>query len=234
MALGTALGATGSVMKMVGANKDRTMMNRASEAELYRQAGLQGQANQVFNQSLNQSKMPAMQGQWQDSAKQYSQAGQQGTFNPQRFAIPSQGGNVSMANTMASNRLAQGANAQQQGLGGIALAQGLKDQDVNNRLGLINNASQLSNQALPAEMQQASHAGDSLSNWGGILGALGSIVGAAGGGQAGGKTSGSSMGTNNLTGGASMFLGQMAPQQNYYQFGTQKPQQTGWNPFWQQ
>lgn len=185
------LGATviGTGLQMAGNAKAQAAMNAARASEVAQQQKLQQQSNSIFAKSLAGS-TPAtaaqqmQQGQaarttaWQDLNK---------STQPIASALPAvtdtaTGGASRRASGAANtwNTLNANAQAKMGSYGDWQNQQAIKNADVAQRLGVINNFSAGDAALLPTELQVASQSGDQLSGWGSVVSMLGGLAGMAG------------------------------------------------------
>lgn len=194
--VGLGLAAAGTGLEMAGAKKAQGAENDQVAQELLRQKGYQQQATGVFNQSAGQSTSENAQKQMADSAQgsqsQYAQL-QASPLNQQSASIAAQDP-VTQARTQALIGQANTVQARLGGYGQWETNQQVKNLLAANQLGIIGGNAAQSARINPYEVQQASHAGDTMAGIGKLLGLAGSAVGAGGGLWSGLATSAAGIG----------------------------------------
>lgn len=192
LAIAAATTAASTGLQMAGQAKARSAQERASNAELLRQNEYQRQAQQVADESLAQSTRGKADEQIQQGTDARRAAYARITNPPTQTAAatpapvnrtvtttgPTATANArSTALTQAWNRILGNAQSRIGGYDDWGLAQAIKNQRAGQRLGQIAGNARGSANVLPAELEYASHAGDSLNSLAGILGAIGSVAG---------------------------------------------------------
>ncbi|MDE2098678.1 MAG: hypothetical protein KGL39_15595 [Patescibacteria group bacterium] len=187
---GLALGAVGTGLSLAGNAKSQSAMNQARANEVAQQADLQNKNNALVQKSIAGS-TPATAQQQMDAgaaARNNIWAGLQNATTPTASALPATGATTptssaakrttNAANTW--NTLNQNAAAREGSYSDWQTQQAIKNADTAQQLGINNSFSQQDASLLPLEVQVAGQAGDKLSGWGSIVGALGSLAGIAG------------------------------------------------------
>lgn len=193
--VGLGLAAAGTGLEVAGAKRAQSAENSAVAQELLRQRGYQQQASNVFGQSGGQSTSEQAQKQISDSSQASVGGYQQLQASPLNAQSPSIAAQdpITQARTQA---LIQQANQAQGKVGGYQqwqTNQQVKNLLAANQLGIIGSNSAASARINPYEVQQAGHAGDTLSGIGKLLGLAGSAVGAGGGLWSGLATTGAGL-----------------------------------------
>lgn len=194
-AVGILASAAGTGVSMSAASKSRRDMDSEVRRNLATQELYKGQAQPIFNQSLNEAKVKPQQqlvaaGE-QAAAQRYAQAN----------ALYGQQGVVPYDATRAAGQIAQASDAQSraQGYQSAAMDNWLRNQWAQQQLGVIGNLASSTAGVAPILTQLAGQrssalgaAGSLLSTAGGLAGMYGGLAGRGGGGQVTGNTSGSS------------------------------------------
>lgn len=179
---GLALAAAGAGLQSAGASQSRRAMNQRTMEELHRQAQIQRKAEAEYAQSLAQSGTDV-------AAEQIQQGAQErGQLYDKLQSVPLDTGaqpvgNVGSAVTLRDVAQMQLANKNRAKLGGYEtwmLDQAIKNARANQNLSILNQQAIRSQNILPLELQDASHAGDKLMGIGMGVGALGSLFGGYG------------------------------------------------------
>jgi hypothetical protein len=200
--IGGATALTSATLSAVAASKQQAAINAARSAEVSQQAALQQRTQALSNKSIAQSTAPV--------AKQQMQTGQdqrtalfdalQKSSVPIAAANPIDGSGRTTATGNAWTNLVAGNQAKVGSYSDWENEQAQKNADIGQKIGIQNSFSQGTAALLPIQLQVANQAGDQLSGWGNIVGALGKAAsaygvasaysGAAGtaGGAAGGAT----------------------------------------------
>ncbi len=184
LAAGAALAAVGTGLSIAASNADQSAINAARNASNQAEAGFQRKASNVFqtnlpNNTADKARADITKGQ-QERTNVFNNLKQLATpvspvANPNQTPEQQAMARTSMAGNAWSNVVNNNA-AKMGGYGDWSTALGVKNQDVNNRLGVINNEAQGTARLLPLEIQVASHKGDALGSWGKIIGAIGSLA----------------------------------------------------------
>jgi hypothetical protein len=179
----------GTGLQMAGNAEAQSAQNDARAKAVAQQAELQKKAQAVAQQSIAKStpQVAADQMAKGTAARQTAWQNLNTATQPIASALPA---TTDAATSGANKRATSSANAwntlnaqaaaKEGGYGDWENQQAIKNNDVNQQLGTINNFSAGDAALLPTELQVASHAGDSLSTWGSVVGMLGSLAGAAG------------------------------------------------------
>ena len=200
---GLALSAAGTGMQMAGASKAKGAMNDAQTAELLRQRGYQKEADAAFQQNLATSKRDTADTEQQAGAERRKaeygkiaatgagvaapiQQASAGNATPNSAAGAAARNKATVtASSNAWSKLVGDARAKLGGGDDWQLNQGIRNTRTNQDLAIASGNARSSANILPAEMQDASHAGDGLKGWGQLVGALGAVTGAYGATAAG-------------------------------------------------
>jgi len=196
--LGLAASAVGTGLQVAGSEESRAAMESTRANFLAQQEKLQKQASQVFQNSAKQASADAAKATLDKGADQRSQLVQalkqasatdaglpqdtvtsyEVTDDPTRRAA-----NVAQTAGAASRTAQSTAAAKLGAYDDFTAQQQLDNAEASRQLAPIASKSQGNARILPGQMEAASHAGDSLSQWGQIVGALGSVasLGAASG-----------------------------------------------------
>jgi len=186
--IGGGLALTSTAMDIAGNAKEQSAINAARNSEAQAQTALQRQSSAIANTSIQGSTKPVADQQIATGAAQRNALFQ----SLQKASVP-----VASANPVTgagSARTSAGGTAWENLVGGNQSAAGgygdwenqqrIKDADANQKLGIVNSFSQGTASLLPIQLQVAGQAGDKLSGWGNIVGALGKGVSAYGVGSA--------------------------------------------------
>jgi hypothetical protein len=186
-----AISLAAAATQYAGAKKAQDKMDSTAEAELLRQRKYSGEGAATFKKSLSES----------GSEQAGKQIGAGAAAMQQRYegmpalgtsAAPSLAGSPSTSVEAAGrNQLTSMSNVARARLMGYNewdVNQALKNLRAQQALGVTSGLSQASEQPLGMEIQQASHAGDTLQGIGRLLGAVGGVAGmmSSAGGSAGG------------------------------------------------
>ena len=226
-----ALPLIGTGLEMAGNAQSQSAMNQARANEVAQQAALQKKNDALLQTSMSASTPATAANQMQtgQNSRNSIWSSLQGATVPEASALPATGSTP----TTAAQKRAGGAAATWNQLNANAAAKegsygdwqnqlAINNSDTAAKMGTNANFAQQDAALLPTELQVASQAGDQLSGWGTILGALGGLAGAAG--KSGMFASNPSVansvteGTGNLAGGSSLYMGSVAPQQPIYAF----------------
>lgn len=182
--VGGGLALTSTALSIAGNAKEQAAINAARSNEVAAQAGLQQRSNAIANQSIAKSTAPVARGQIDAGAAQRT-----ALYNVlQKASVPiaaanpvSGAGSARSAGTgTAWSNLVAGNQAQAGGYSDWENQQNIKNADASQKLGIINSFSRGTAGLLPIQLQVAGQAGDQLSGWGSIVGALGSAASAYG------------------------------------------------------
>lgn len=211
-----AASGAGTGMQMAAQEKARKAQEEARQAELNRQAQFKAEAEKVSAKSISESTANKAQADIEAAAEDRAAAYRAitgklaqtapGATNPAAAskqpvaasgpalvggAQPSAVAARNMAaNAAAWNRILGGAQARGGGYGDWSLARNIAAQRAGNQLSAIGGMARGSADVLGAELDDASHAGDSLAAAGAGLSLAGSIGGAAAGSGFGGGDTG--------------------------------------------
>lgn len=188
LAAGIGLAAAGAGLSIAANNADQSAINAARSKESAAQQGYQARASGIFNQNLPnnsaaaaQAEIAKGQGERQNAFSALRNVAQTNSAPGIASATPAQAAAArasTAGNTYTGNQVA--AQSKLGGYGDWATALGTANSNTNNQLGVINNEARGNAAQLPGQIERASHTGDSLGNWGRIIGALGTVVGGAG------------------------------------------------------
>jgi hypothetical protein len=177
---GLAMSAAGAGVQIAGAEESRKAMNSAVDESLARQQQFSQQGRSVFEKSLTGSTPQTAQDQMaegRDRALNEYQSLQAKSLTGETSAVPFESNqsatNVDKGRTGLSNL----AQASLQGYSEWDLQRAIKNLTAEGQLGLISNNARNVASMLPYQVQAASHAGDSLSGIGSLLGTAGGLVG---------------------------------------------------------
>lgn len=181
------VGAGGAGMQMLGQQQSADAMQEATNQFNQKQRALQAQATPIFQKSANQDSLASTQATMDAGAAQRNQlAGAlQQSMMPSGMALPAtttatgtpQGRATNIASAAGGARTALGsqAAARMGSMGDWQTNQQINQLLANSQLAPIESMSRENLNLFPTELQSASHAGDNLSQWGQLLGALGSV-----------------------------------------------------------
>lgn len=197
LAAGMALSAAGAGAQMAGAANSRSAMNAQVAAEAARQKGYQDQAGKVFDESLQQSTpLTARQQMGQGEDRANAEYKKLESLPMGTSTAPFQSGTSGQVLNAGRTQQSNQAQARLQGYTEWDLQQAIKNMSANRQLGVIGTNAHRSAGVSPYEIQQASHAGDTLSGIGSLLGLAGTTVGALGGLSGMGSAAGVGAGVN--------------------------------------
>lgn len=183
LAAGMALSAAGAGASIAGAKKSERAMEKSVQAEIKRQRGYRDEAMQAYQQSLEQSGADVAQQQTEQGeaarAAAYKRLESIPLAAPSNTQAPVESTTAGRVAGAQERNLA-GAQANYMGLSEWQLQQLIKNMRARQRLGLIGTVSADSAGVNPYEIQNASHAGDTLGGIGTALGAAGSLLGSYG------------------------------------------------------
>ena len=210
---GLALAAIGTGLQSAGAAKSRNAMEQRTQDELNRQAQIQRKAEAEYAQSLARSGSGVADASIQQGTEQRQEGYSQLQSLPldtgaQPVAGPKQ------AVTLRDVAQMQLANKSRAKLGGYEtwmLDQAIKNVRANQNLGILGQQAVRSQNILPLELQDASHAGDALSGAGMGVGALGALVGGLGALSGASAGAGAGAGTAAGTAGSAGSVGTAYP-----------------------
>lgn len=187
---GLALGAVGTGLSIAGNAKSQAAMNKARANEVAQQADLQKKNNALVSKNIASSTAKSAQQDMNAGAASRNNiwSSLQSATTPAASALPATGSGTptsrANARTTASantwNQLNQDAAAREGSYSDWQTQQAIRNASTAQELGINNSFSQEDASLLPLEMQVAGQAGDKLSGWGSIVGALGSLAGIAG------------------------------------------------------
>lgn len=174
-----AAATAGTGMQVAGANKAQSEMERRVQAELTRQQGYQRQATQAYGQSAEGATPEVVKKQIGEG-----QAERQGQYERAQAVPLTQSApallDTNPAQSTATSVHNQQGNVARAGVTGydeMAMQQLIRNLQAQRSLGVTSNFARNSQQLLPGEIQQASHAGDNLANIGQGLGLLSALMG---------------------------------------------------------
>ncbi|MDE2101773.1 MAG: hypothetical protein KGL39_31290 [Patescibacteria group bacterium] len=188
--LGLGLGAVGTGLNIAGNSEDAAAMAKVRADFTRKQALLQQQSNDIFQNSLKGS-TPAIAGQ-QMQAGQNARTSMwnqlQSATTPVASALPATGAASPTSKAAARattagnvfNTMNEGASAREGSYGDWENQQAIKNADAAQKLGVVTNFASGNSNLLPTELQVASQAGSKLSGWGSIVSSLGALTGLAG------------------------------------------------------
>lgn len=188
IALAASVAGTG--MQMAGAAKARRAMESTRAEFAAKQKKLEERANAEFQANLDKNTRGNVDRQLQagEENRQNIWEDLNKTSQPIASALQATGSNTTNKSASRANAAAQTwnqLNAKSKSAGGAfgdwKTNQGIENADTAQKLGVTNNFSEGEARLLPLELDVASHSGDQLSAWGGIVGTLGSIAGGVGG-----------------------------------------------------
>ena len=233
LAAAAAASAAGTGMSIAGNQEAADAMQSVRNNELLQQQGFQRQANSVFQNSVAQANPTNVNAEMAKGAAnrqglaQALAAGAMPVAQPlpatSTAATPENDSPNPMdraqanqqARTNAWTGLVQHAQAKLGAYSDLSTQQGIQNAQAAGNLAVINNKAQGQANLLPIELQVASQKGNSLSGWGQMVSALGSIgmmAGATGLGAAGAANTATSQGTEGINFGASVPGGLAVPQ----------------------
>lgn len=166
--------------QMAASQKSKSAMNRATQAELDRQKKFQEQSRNVFNESLQQNQRPVVEGAVQkatnDRVGQYEALQAQPISNASTSQVE---GASNVRNMVDRNAMSRGnrTRAKLTGYDSWLLDNSIKDIRANQQQRFIGDASRQSQNLLGGELQDASHAGDTLSGISQLLNLAGTVYG---------------------------------------------------------
>lgn len=211
--LALAAAAAGTGLQMAGTQKAKTAMNNRTMEELLRQQGIQGKAAKEFAQSLQGSGEEVTQQQLQEGETE--KAGLYDQLQSVPLAAGSQplvGGSSPVQNLRDSAQMSL-SNQGRARLGRYdkwMLDQAVKNLHSGQMQSIYGQEAQRSQNVLPLELQDASHAGDNLTGIGQGLGILGSLLSMGSmSGLGGASTAASSAATAVPTAGSNVGYGML-------------------------
>lgn len=178
--LAAAASVAGTGLSMAGNQAVQDRANQVTNAELQRQRQFQDQAQAQYQQARNQSTVGEAQSGIKEGANQrlgdYQQL-QQST--PLSFSQPGTqiGKAVVNARDAANLDLSNRARSALSGYDQWLLQRMIQQQQSGNLLGMTAGMARSSGNVLPMELNQATHAGDTLGGIGGLLSGVGNAAG---------------------------------------------------------
>lgn len=183
------LTAAGTGMGIAGNMQAQDAINRTRANAVSKQAGLDRQAQAIAQKNIDQSTIEQANADMAKGQQRRQTAWDtlQKSSTPIASALPATTGTgtgkaaaraAGSANTW--NTLNANAAAKEGSYGDWQTAQSVRNSDIAQKLGAINNFAQGDARVLPTELEVASHAGDELSGWGQIVSSLGMLTGIAG------------------------------------------------------
>lgn len=174
-----ALAVAGAGASVAGQQKAKSAMNQQTMAELIRQRGIQDKASDEFAKSLGQSGKDTADSQIQEGQKQKESGYAAAQGVPLGLgSVPLVGGGSPILNLQDQAQMSQ-SNRSRAKLGSYdkwQLDQMVKNARANQQQGIFGQQASRSQSILPMELQDASHAGDTLNNWGTALGLASTIA----------------------------------------------------------
>jgi hypothetical protein len=175
-------------MEMAAASEARRRMEEMTRREIDRQRRYEEEMQPIIERSIAESEPDTSAQQVQEGEIRRKQAYEQA----QKRRLQGMETPIERASTKESKEATivktRSENLQRAKLGGFSeweLQQAMKNLDVAQKLGTIGAFARDSSSVLPTEIQDASHAGDSLAGGGQLVGALGSLMSLYGAGASG-------------------------------------------------
>ena len=193
---GTALSIAATGATIAANAKEQAAMNAARANEVSQQAALQQKNQAIANQSIQKSTPKVAQQQLQQGQDQRTAlfTALQKASVPIASALPATNNARSSAGGNAWQSIVAGNQAKAGSYADWESQQANKNAQAGQEIGIGNNFSQGTASLLPIQMQVAGQAGDELSGWGSIVGAIGRgamTTGAVGMGSQSGAGNGS-------------------------------------------